>query len=124
MILGFLPDLFFNYVNDIGRVFFHYYSPSLPTSDRDLWRVLSVVLVGMLTYVSYLSQSDWLRYYRFVPLLILAKSLSLFGFLFLIFFTPPHFFYIVGALVDGLLFLFTWYYYAQAIKSRPTITPH
>lgn len=124
LIIGFSPDLFFNYLNDIGRVFFHYYSSSLPNQDWDFWRMLSVVLMGMLAYIAFLSQSDWLRYYRFVPLLILVNGSCLFGFLSLLLSTPPHFFYIVGAMVDGLLFLFTWYYYAQAIKSRPTITPH
>jgi len=118
------PHYFFHYLDSIGLVFFNYNSQPVEPHPFDLWWVLTFSLLIVLVTISFQAQRDWLRYSIFVPLLILAKGVSFIGFLFLTLTSPIHFFYIVGAAVDGFLFLTTLYFYAQAEKSRSFISPH
>lgn len=120
----FIPDTFLSYLNDLGLVFFHFTSPRAAPFPPNLWQCLSLVLMLLMFFISFRAQSDWLRFTNFVPLILLEKAICAVAFLVLILLQPIHFSYIVGLVVDGLLFLLTAYAYAKAIQSRPQITPH
>lgn len=124
LIIAFFPNLFLQYINDIGFAFLGFPNLGFEAVGWDAWRLLSLALLAVLTSLTFLSQRDWLTHCRFVPPVIFAKGLCALGFPALYFLTTPHFFYLMASVADGLLFLLTWYYYAQAIHSRPTITPH
>lgn len=118
------PHYFFRYLDSIGLVFFNFSSQPVEPHPFDLWWVLTFALIVVLVTISFQAQRDWLRYSIFVPLLILAKGVSFIGFIFLALTEQSHFFYIVGAVADGLLFLITLTFYVQAEKSRSFISPH
>lgn len=124
ILLGFIPDLFLTYLANIGRVFFNFHGVPLGRTGWDFWQVFSLVFLALLGWTAFRAQRDWLRFAPFVPLILFAKGFCTLGFLAILFWGPPHFFYIVGALFDGVLFFLTWYTYAQAIHSRPAISPH
>lgn len=117
-LFAFQPMILLQYINNIGLVFFDFRSPPLGEVPFDLWWVLTLSLMAVLIYITFQAQRDWLRYFQFVSIILLTKFVSLVGFLALIFLTPPHFFYLVGAVVEALLFLTTAYVYVKAIKSR------
>jgi len=112
------PNYFLQYLDDIGMVFFNFRSLPLENPKYEMWWVLTLALMGFLTYASFQAQTNWLRYHNLIPPVIIAKGISTLGFLSLTIFHPTHFFYIVALLVDGIICLTTWYAYAQAIKSR------
>ena len=119
VLFAFHPHTFFQYLNNIGLVFFNFRSPPLGETPFDLWWVFSLSLMFILIYTAFEAQKDWLRYFQLTVLIILAKGVSFVALLALIFLTPnPHFFCIVGAIVEGLLFFITSYVYAKAVKSR------
>lgn len=128
ILVGFLfatqPEYFFKYIDSIGLVFLNYRSAPLEPLERDLWWILSLSLMIILVYASFKAQRDWLQFSSFVPIILLEKGFAFPGFLYLAFRHSPHFFYIVGSAIDGLLFLITTYLYVQAIKSRSFISPH
>lgn len=117
-LLIFLPYTFFGYLNNIGLVFFNFSSPRLTVLPFDIWQVLTTSLMVILIVVTFQAQREWLRYFPFVSIILMAKGICLVGLLALIFLTPPHFFYILGAVVEGVLFVVTAYSYAKAIRSR------
>lgn len=112
------PHSFFQYLNNIGLIFFDFRSPTFGAIPFDLWWIFSLSLMLILIYITFQAQRDWLRYCQLVVIIILAKGSSFLGLLGLFFLTPPHFFYLVGAIVEGVLFLTTAYVYAKAIHSR------
>ena len=118
-----IPNILFQYIDSIGLVFFNYKSLPIEENVFHLWWVLSLTLLLVLVVACFLAQRDWLRYCQLVPTVILAKGASFAGLLALTLLQPTHFFYLVGSIVDGLLFFSTWYFYAQAIKSR-SFTAH
>lgn len=117
-IFAFHPNYFLNYLDSFGAIFFDFTSVPLTPPQFEIWWVLSLALMGTLSYLAFMAQHDWVRYHPLAIGIIIAKAISAFGFAALAIFHPAHFFYIVAAIADGILWLVTWYAYAQAIKSR------
>ncbi|MDO8527095.1 MAG: hypothetical protein Q7T03_05335 [Deltaproteobacteria bacterium] len=118
MVFLFAPNYFLHYLDGIGAVFFNFTNAPLESPRHEIWWVLTLAVMGAMTYVCFQAQLNWIRNHNMVPVVIIAKGISALGLLLLLFFYLTHFFYIVAFLVDGLLCLITWYAYAQAIKSR------
>ena len=123
LILGVLftakPNYLLQYMDNIGFVFFNFRSAPLENPRYEIWWILSLWLMACLAYASLQAQFDWLRNQHLVPIIIIAKAVSTLGFLSLTLFHPTHFFYIVGAVVDGVICLTTTYAHIKATKSRP-----
>lgn len=120
------PNYLFEYLNEIGAVFFNYPSPPLVDPKRDIWWILSLAFMASLAYACFLAQANWFRHNNLIPLVILAKVLTTIGFGLEAYLHPTHFFYIVAGALDGLLFLITAFAYVKAINSRTYLqaSPH
>ncbi len=115
---AFHPNYFLHYLDSFGAVFFNFTSVPLTPPQFEIWWVLSLALMGTLSYLAFMAQHDWVRYHHLAIGILIAKAISAIGFAALALFHPAHFFYIVAAIVDGILCSVTWVAYAQAIKSR------
>ena len=113
-----LPDWTLNYLGDIGRGIFGLSEPPVILGAERFWLVLAIALLATLTYICFEIQHDFLRRLEYARTVIIAKFVSAAGFAFCIFWHGYRFFYLTGAVVDGLIFAITWYYYNAAAKSR------
>lgn len=112
------PDWTLNYLTDIGRGIFGWSEPPIALGAERFWFVLAIALLATLTYICFEAQRDFLRNIDYARPIIIAKFISTLGFLICLMFFGHRFFYLVGALIDGLIFIITWYYYNAAAKSR------
>ena len=112
------PNYFLQYLDSVGVVFFNFTNLPLENPKHEIWWVLSLGLIGSLSFACFEAQFDWLRFNVLVPVIIVAKLISFLGFLVLTLFYFTHFFYIVACIADGVICLTTWYAYATAIHSR------
>ena len=117
-IFAFHPNYFLNYLDGFGAVFFNFASEPLNPPQFEIWWVLSIALMITLSYLAFMAQHNWIHYHPLVIAIIIAKAISALGFAALAIFHPTHFFYIVAAGVDIVIWLVTWITYAQAVKSR------
>lgn len=113
-----IPQILFQYIDNIGLVFLNFPSAPLSETEFDFWRIISLVGIFLLTYAAFSAQWNWLRNHNMVPMIILAKAITAISFASLAYWQEKHFFYIVGAAVDGVLCLVTLYAYAKALTSR------
>lgn len=113
-----LPDTTLNYLTAIGRGIFGWSEPTITLGAERFWCVLTIALLATLTYLCFEAQRDFLRNIDYAKFIIVAKFVSTVGFVGCLIFYEHRFFYLVGALVDGLIFSITWYYYNAASKSR------
>jgi hypothetical protein len=126
MVLFFLAALLFiiapswtlNYLSAVGRGIFGFREPPLILGQEHFWLVLAIAYLSALTYICFIAQNDFLRNMDYMVIVIFSKLVSAIGFTVCFFRFDYRFFYLVGILVDGLIFLLTWYYYNAAKKSR------
>jgi len=112
------PDWLLLYVNAIGRSIFGWRETVLLPGNERFWVVLSVSMLATLTYICFVTQHDFLRNMDYAKAIIVSKLVSTLGFIFCFAALEQRFIYLVGALVDGMIFLITWYSYNAAVKSR------
>lgn len=107
------PAHIFRGLNAFGRVVVGWTGPSIPVSGESFWRILAVSLTAVLTVLSMSAARDVRRNLDRVPYIILAKGVTTLGFL--VAYLGIHYFaYFVGLVVDGMIFLLTWYCYSGA----------
>jgi hypothetical protein len=112
-----IPNILLNYINDIGKVFLGWQSP--PTAAGGFfWLVLAVALLFVLSYCCMLAQASALRNFDYARLVMVAKFISAAGFAAMLFIDGRQFYYLVGAVIDGLIFIITLRVYVKAAKSR------
>ncbi len=114
----FLPDWTLNYLTAIGRGIFGWQEPVIALGAERFWCVLAIALLACLTFIAFEAQRDFLRNIDYARPIIVAKLVSTVGFVVCLLWYEYRFFYLVGAIVDGIIFATTWYYYNAAIKSR------
>ena len=114
------PNWSLEYITAIGRGIFNFPEPPIRLGEEHFWLVLAIAYVASITYICFIVQNDFLRNIDYIKVVIFSKFISTFGFIYCFVRMEPHFFYIVGAAIDGLIFLVTWYYYHGAKKSRTT----
>ncbi|MFH1829166.1 MAG: hypothetical protein ABH871_00115 [Pseudomonadota bacterium] len=112
-----IPNILLNYINDIGKVFVGWHSPPI-ASGGYFWLVLAVALLAILTYSCALAQASPLRNFGYARLIIISKFISAIGFAALLYINGKQFYYLVGAVIDGLIFIITLGVYIKASKSR------
>lgn len=112
------PDWTLNYLVAIGRGVFGWHEAPITLGAERFWCVLAIALLAALTYLCFEAQRDFLRNIEYARSIIIAKFVSTVGFVICLLFYEHRFFYLVGAIIDGLIFILTWYYYNAAIKSR------
>lgn len=112
------PTYLLQYADSVGYVFFQFTSEAIDPPQMSFWWTLSLGLMAALTYLTFQAGRDWLRFQLYVPPVLIAKLVTTAGFWLAWVFQPVHFFYIIGGIIDSLIFLTTWILYAQAIKSR------
>lgn len=117
VVFSLAPEVFLNYLNDIGRVFFGWESTKIEASEH-FWLVLAVAYLLILAYASIVSQAKPLRNTGYARIVILGKLASSAGFAALLLLGNKQFYYLAGAIVDGLIFAITWRIYARASRSR------
>jgi hypothetical protein len=113
-----VPDYILQYITRVGSGLFGWYAPPPHLGGERFWLVLAVTHVFILAYLCALVQRNLLRYISYARPVILSKFISATGFFLCLVLDERQFFYLVGGIVDGLIFLFTWRFYARAIKSR------
>ena len=113
-----VPDYILHYITRVGSVLFGWYAAPPHLGGERFWLVLAVTHVFILAYLCALVQQNLLRYIGYARPVILSKFFSALGFFLCLILDGKQFFYLVGGVVDGLIFLFTWRFYARAIKSR------
>lgn len=89
----------------------------LPSEDY-FWLVLTVSLMSVLIYSAYKAQSDIIKNICYVNVIIISKIASTVGFIVALIFSVHAFAYLVGAIVDGSIFLITIFAYRSALRSR------
>ena len=112
-----IPEVLLNYLNDIGRTFVGWESPPIDAGGR-FWLVLAVAFLICLSYVCWLAQSHPVRHAEQVRIVILGKFLTAAGFTLMLFLGERQFYYLVGAVVDGTIFLLTWHIFSRSQRSR------
>ncbi len=101
-----LPDTTFAVMNAVSQRAFPSL-PLIPDSAERFWLTLTFSLLLMLAAQSYLVQQDIRRNFRYVWPLLVAKLASAACYLALFLFSVRYFAYLVGCLMDSLLFLLT-----------------
>lgn len=122
LLFAFVPVSLFQYLNDIGRAFFNFSSPPVRYPPMEFWWILSLGYKGVLAFACFQAQRNWFRNHHFVPLVILGKAISAMGLTLLSFSDKPQFYFLTGAVSDGLIVLLTWYFYGKALNSRPELS--
>jgi hypothetical protein len=117
ILVAWMPNTLLAYLNDIGRTFANWDSPPIEGGTH-FWIVLSIALLCTLAYVSAVAQSSLLRHIDYAKVVILAKAISAMGFAAMLHFDQREFYYVAGAVIDGLIALITWRVYARAARSR------
>jgi len=112
-----IPQVLLTYLNDIGRTFFAWESPPIDAGGH-FWLVLAVAFLVCLSYICALAQSNPLRHAEGVRVVILGKFLTAVGFASVLLLGEKQFYYLVGAAVDGCIFLITWRISSRSARSR------
>lgn len=105
-------------LNTVGHAVFNWPWPSIPASKDYFWPVMAVSLLVILTIIAYMAQNDIRQNLNLVPIIIMSKVVTTAGFLIAFLFAGRHFVYFVGAIVDGIIFILTWFCYYRAVVSR------
>lgn len=109
------------YIERIGRGVFGWTDTPLALSDERFWLVLAVSLMGTLAYLAYKAQANLLRHSGYVGVILIATFISTAGYTAIFILQGRPFVYLMGAAVDGFIFIVTAVMYRSALKSRPTI---
>lgn len=105
------------WLNTIGHVLFNWSFKPLPEPSEHFWQVLAVSLLVVLTVVSFNAQSDIRQNLSDVRIILISKFATAFGFLIAFIFSGHYFAYLVGMVVDFLIFLLTWVCYRRTVVS-------
>ena len=106
------------WLNNIGHAIFRWPYKSLGLPNEHFWQILAVSLLATLTYIAAIAQSDIRQNLSYVKLIIVAKFVSSAGFLTALVITGPYFVYLVGAVIDFLIFAITLFCYRRTVVSR------
>ena len=112
------PSYVPTYLTNIGTVLFGWQPWPEATQTSYFWLVLAVTLLFTLSYICAIVQHNVARHVGYTTLVILSIFFSTIGYCICFFLEGRHFAYLVGAIVDGSIFLVTWYLYTKAFKSR------
>lgn len=112
------PNWTLDYLSAIGRGIFGFSEPPIKLGQEHFWLVLAIAYLSSLTYICFIAQNDFLRNMDYMGIVIFSKLVSTIGFAICFFKFDYRFFYLVGLLIDGLIFLLTLFYYNAAKKSR------
>lgn len=112
------PDYTLNYITDIGRGIFGWYSPGTTLGGERFWLVPAVSLHVGLSYLCIIVQREPARYIEFMNLFLLVTFVSAAGFLICLFTQQRQFFYLAGAVVEFTIFTITLVIYKSAMRSR------
>ncbi|MFH1875175.1 MAG: hypothetical protein ABH859_08370 [Pseudomonadota bacterium] len=113
-----LPTWSLNYLSDLGQVVFGFKTQAIELEAHKFWLVLAVGYTAVLTYACFIAQSDFLRLMDYLKIVIFGKFVTASGFIFCFLKYDYVFYYLVGAVIDSLLFFITLYCYHAAKKSR------
>lgn len=91
--------------------------PTLPLSQDRFWIVLMFSLMITLTFICYSAQDDLRRRKDLVQFVLISKITSSLFFLIFFFADRMALAYLVGALVDGSIFIITLSFYSRANRS-------
>lgn len=112
------PSEIIRSLNTIGHVFFKWPAPPLTLPSEHFWQIMAVSLLCILTIISFSAQQSIREKLSFVPVIILSKFVTTTGFVIAYFLAGRHFAYFAGAIIDGMIFLITWFCYRRTIASR------
>ena len=112
----FFPNLVVGSLNNISQKWTPKL-PLLPLSDDRFWIVLMFSLMITLTFLCYSAQDDLIRRKDLVQFILISKITSSLFFLIFFFVDRMALAYLVGTLVDGSIFVVTWIFYSQALRS-------
>ncbi len=91
---------------------------AIPVEDAQFWLSLAFSMMMVITYLCYMAQLNVRKNKGFIKALLVAKAASsLSSFAFILFHKPPYFASLVILLVDGSIFLITFYFYNKANRS-------
>jgi hypothetical protein len=116
-VFAIVPNILLNYINDIGKVFLNWQSPAYQGGGY-FWLVFAIALLLMLSYACALAQKSPPRYGVYARFVIMSKFITAAGFTILLFHDGKQFYYLVGAVIDALIFIITWRVYSKAQVSR------
>lgn len=104
--------------NYLSSQVFYLEAPLTPVPDQFFWNSLTVSLMSVLTYLSWLIKSDVRRWLDLVPVVLVSKLVSTLLFLGCYWLDQPYFLYFIGAVFsDGPIFLITLIFYRRARTS-------
>lgn len=115
---AFFSNQIINLLSTLGHTIFGWKSSPLSGSNEYFWLVLVLSLMGILTYLSLRAQANIYRNIDYVLIILIAKFISTFGYVFALLFAQHAFAYLAGAVTDGLIFLITLVAYVSATNSR------
>ena len=119
IVFAIAPNYILNYVNDIGKVLFGWHAPSTNFGNQYFWLVLSVGYISTIAYLCFLAQRNLIRHIGYLRPVIFSELIATIGFFICLFTSEAQFFYLIGAIIDGLIFILLWWLYAVAVNSRP-----
>ncbi|HQG13757.1 MAG TPA: hypothetical protein PLT05_05265 [bacterium] len=112
------PDYILNYITDIGSVFFGWKSPRGALGAEKFWLVPAVALQISMAYSAFMVQKDPALHIEHSRHIIMSKFICAAGFTALLFAESMQFFYLLGTVVEGLIFVITLLIYRSAMRSR------
>ena len=118
LLFALLPNYTLNYISDIGRVMFGWYSPSVGTGHIHFWLIPTVSFLLALSYLCAVVQKNPAQNIEYVRLIHIATFASSVGFTISLFSVSWQFFYFVGAVVNAFLFIVITVFYSSATRSR------
>ncbi|MBT3181708.1 MAG: hypothetical protein HN337_04270 [Deltaproteobacteria bacterium] len=118
ILFALLPNYTLNYISDIGRVMFSWYSPNVHTGQVHFWLIPTVSFLLALSYLCAVVQKDPAQHIEYVRLILITTFASAVGFAVYLFSVSWQFFYLVGAITNALIFIITVALYSSATRSR------
>jgi hypothetical protein len=118
VIVAIIPDTLLTYFNDIGRGFFGWQAPRVFLGQERFWLMPTISLLIALAYLCLVVQRDPPQYSDFSIPVIIALFSTAAGFGICFGLIEMQFFYLVGAIATGLLFLITLVIYIGSTRSR------
>lgn len=115
---AFFPFKIIYWINIIGYTIFRWPVRMMPDSTESFWNIMAVSLLVVLTYVAYVAQSDIRQNLGYVKIIIISKLVTSVGFLLTLVFGEAYFGYLVGLVIDFILFIITLFYYHRTEISR------
>lgn len=113
-----IPDHLLDYITNIGTGLLGWYAPPLSLGTDRFWTILAVAMMFTISYLCLAAGRNPVRKIGLVRPVLICKFFSAAGFIFTLVLLDRQFIYLVGAVVDGFIFLITWYFYSAALKSR------